>query len=243
MAIIPTALVFAFLSYDDGFLKILDGIFSYNPDNTPQWFMSVFFSVPLAMYGYGLYTSSRRDILQDKITAENCDKIHKKVRILPQITAVVATFPIIFLYVIFFISQWKYFISGYGEPTFRLPEAREVALRIKDRVKGIRIRINTNGQSDLILGYNTAPLYKDAFDTVSVSLNSPTAEGYDAVCHSDFGPAAFDGILSFVKAVKEYVPDTRLSVVSEFISDSEIERCREIADELGVSLRVREYIS
>lgn len=132
---------------------------------------------------------------------------------------------------------------GYGEPTFRLPEAREVALRIKDRVKGIRIRINTNGQSDLILGYNTAPLYKDAFDTVSVSLNSPTAEGYDAVCHSDFGPAAFDGILSFVKAVKEYVPDTRLSVVSEFISDSEIERCREIADELGVSLRVREYIS
>lgn len=113
MAIIPTALVFAFLSYDEGFLKILDGIFSYNPDNTLQWFMSVFFSLPLAMYGYGLYTSSRRDILKDKITAENCDKIHTKVRILPQITAVVATFPIIFLYVIFFISQWKYFISGF----------------------------------------------------------------------------------------------------------------------------------
>lgn len=119
IAVIPTLLVFGFLSYDDGFMNILDDIFSFKPDNIAQWIMSIFFTLPLAMYGYGLYTSSRKGILQDKITAEKCDNIQKKVRILPQITAVVATFPIIFLYVIFFISQWKYFVSGF---TGVLPE-------------------------------------------------------------------------------------------------------------------------
>ena len=132
---------------------------------------------------------------------------------------------------------------GYGEPSYRLPEAREAALRLKAERAGLSIRINTNGQSDLILGSDSAPLYKDAFDTVSVSLNSPTPEGYDAVCHSIFGPGALPAILDFVRRVKELVPDTRLSVVSEFISDEEIGLCRKIAAELGVSLRVREYIS
>ncbi len=119
MAVIPTILVFAFLSYDEGFLRILDGIFSFNPNNSLQWFMSIFFSIPLTMYGYGLYTSSRKGLLKGKITAESCDNIQKKVRVLPQITAVVATFPIIFLYIVFFISQWKYFLSGF---TGVLPE-------------------------------------------------------------------------------------------------------------------------
>lgn len=119
IAVIPTALVFAFLSYDEGFMKILDGIFSFNPDNGIQWFMSICYTLPLAMYGYGLYTASRKGLLKDKFTAEKCDSLHKKIRVLPQITAVVATLPIVFLYVVFFISQWKYFISGF---TGILPE-------------------------------------------------------------------------------------------------------------------------
>lgn len=114
IAIIPTALVSGFLSYDEGFLEILDNIFTFNPDNSLQWFMSIFFSVPLAMYGYGMYTASRKGVLKDKITAESCGRLHKKIRILPQITAVVSTLPILFLYVVFFIAQWKYFVSGFN---------------------------------------------------------------------------------------------------------------------------------
>lgn len=114
IAIIPTALVSGFLSYDEGFLEILDNIFTFNPDNSLQWFMSIFFSVPLAMYGYGMYTASRKGVLKDKITAESCGRLHNKIRILPQITAVVSTLPILFLYVVFFIAQWKYFVSGFN---------------------------------------------------------------------------------------------------------------------------------
>lgn len=119
IAIVPTALVFGFLSYDAGFMKIIDDIFSFNPDNSLQWFMSICFTLPLTMYGFGMYASSCKGLHKDKITAEKCDDLHKKIRVLPQITAVVATLPILFLYVVFFISQWKYFISGF---TGVLPE-------------------------------------------------------------------------------------------------------------------------
>ena len=131
---------------------------------------------------------------------------------------------------------------GYGEPSYRLPEAREIALAVKARYPSLRIRINTNGQSDLILGYSTASLYGGAFDCVSVSLNGPTEEKYDAVCHSKYGPRAFDSLLDFVRQVKSYVPDTRLSVVSEFITPEEIRECEALAERLGVTLRVRGYI-
>ncbi len=131
---------------------------------------------------------------------------------------------------------------GYGEPSYRLYDARKIALAVKERYPELRIRINTNGQSDLILGCSTAHLYEGAFDTVSISLNSPHPDEYDRICHSKYGVLAFPSILSFASEVKKYVPDTRFSVVSEFISSEDILECRRIADELGVTLRVRDYI-
>ena len=132
---------------------------------------------------------------------------------------------------------------GYGEPSCRLEDAREVALAVKRVYPGIKIRINTNGQSDLILGRDSAPLYKDAFDTVSISLNAPTAEKYQAVCHSVYGEECFDAILRFAKAVKELVPSVQFSVVDTFLSEEDIELCRKLAASAGIKLRVRAYIS
>ena len=131
---------------------------------------------------------------------------------------------------------------GYGEPTFRLSDIVTVAKKIKSKYPTLKTRVNTNGQSDLILGCNTAPMYKDAFDSVSISLNSPTAHGYDEICHSVYGEAAFASMLSFAKRVKLFVAEVAFSVVDEFISEDEIEQCRALADECGIKLRVREYI-
>ena len=55
---------------------------------------------------------------------------------------------------------------GYGEPTYRLPDVIYVAKEIKKAYPDIPIRINTNGQSDLILGYNTAEMFRGAIDVV-----------------------------------------------------------------------------
>lgn len=132
---------------------------------------------------------------------------------------------------------------GYGEPSFRLKEARAVALAVKEKYPDIKIRINTNGQSDLIHRLDTAPFYKDAFDAVSISLNAPNAEKYARVSQPAFGLASFDAILGFARRVKNYVPGVAFSVVDEALTDEEIEECKKLADSCGVKLRVRKYIS
>ena len=132
---------------------------------------------------------------------------------------------------------------GYGEPTVRLNDIREIALGIKKRYPSIKIRVNTNGHSDLILGTDTAPLYKDAFDVVSISLNTPNADKYVEMCHPVYHKAAFDALLTFAKNVNNYVQKTLLSVVRQTLTDRELEECYKIAADLGVTLKVRDYIS
>lgn len=132
---------------------------------------------------------------------------------------------------------------GYGEPTARLKVMLEVAKAIKEKYPNIKIRVNTNGQSDLIHGKNTAPMYKDVIDSVSISLNAPTAEGYDTICHSVYGKDAFFAIIEFAKNVKEYVDKVAFSVVGDFLSADDISACRDIAKDIGVDIRVRDYIS
>ncbi len=132
---------------------------------------------------------------------------------------------------------------GYGEPSVRLETVRSVALKIKEKYPNIKIRINTNGQSDLIYKCDTAPMYKDAFDMVSISLNAPTAARYQEICHSVFGEKVLEKILEFAKNVNKYVQNVAFSVVKESLSEEEIEKCYEIADECGVRLRVRDLIT
>ncbi len=132
---------------------------------------------------------------------------------------------------------------GYGEPTYRLSEAREVAFKIKEKYPDMRIRMNTNGQSDLILGMQTAPLFKDAFDALGISLNTPNAKEYVKLCRPIFGEAAFNCLLRFAKEAKDYVPDVLLSVVRQTLTEEELFACECLAKEAGVALKIREYIS
>ncbi len=130
---------------------------------------------------------------------------------------------------------------GYGEPSMRLELCREVALEIRKR-SDIPIRINTNGHSSLYYGYDTAPLYKDAFDTVSISLNTPSPEHYNTLCHPRFDDA-HKGLIDFASKVSNYVPAVIMSVVRQTLTEEEIAECRAIADRIGVTLRIREYIA
>ena len=141
------------------------------------------------------------------------------------------------------LDQYREIVfCGYGEPGVRLDACVSVAKEIKRRRPNTRIRINTNGQTDLIFGRRTAPDYEGTFDSVSISLNAPTAEGYDRICHSRFGMDAFYAVLRFAEDVKSFVPDTVFSVVRDFISDTELALCRKISEDTGVFLKVRDYI-
>lgn len=130
---------------------------------------------------------------------------------------------------------------GYGEPTERLDVVKKVAGYLRS-VTDLPIRLNTNGLSDLILGReHTAKELKGLIDTVSVSLNAPDAESYARVTNSCFGEKSFDAMLKFAAECKENVDNVVFTVV-DVIEKEEIERCRKIADGMGIPLRVREYV-
>ena len=126
---------------------------------------------------------------------------------------------------------------GYGEPLMRINEVIEFANYIKTK-KNIKIRINTNGLSDLIHKKKTAVLLKDAIDAVSISLNAPNDEVYLKVAKPAFGIKSFDAMLNFAKDCKTYIKEVCFSVVDE-ISEQEIQQSQELANSLGIPLRVR----
>ena len=131
---------------------------------------------------------------------------------------------------------------GYGEQTCRLDDMLWVCKEIRKYTEK-PIRLNTNGQSSLLHGRDTAPEFAGCFDAISISLNESTAKKYDAICHSAFGEDAFYGILDFARKVKAHVPQVVLSVVRQFLSSESLEECKRICEEIGVSIKIREYIS
>lgn len=132
---------------------------------------------------------------------------------------------------------------GYGEPTERLDVLLEIAAWFRTTHPDVPIRVNTNGLSDLIAGDSTAHRFKDLVDTVSISLNAPTAEEYVALCRPKFGAAAYPAMLKFAEEVKRYVGKVVLSVVgTDTLTPEKEAACRRIAASLGVTLRVRHFV-
>jgi len=128
---------------------------------------------------------------------------------------------------------------GFGEPFSSYKVMMEVARWLKDKGVG-QVRVNTNGLGELIEGRPLAAELAGLIDELSISLNAPDAQSYDELCLPEFGPASYEAILRFARAAKEYVPQLSLSVV-DFLTAEEIQRCAEIAAELELPLRVRQF--
>lgn len=128
---------------------------------------------------------------------------------------------------------------GYGEPLERLDAVLETCRYIRGNTD-MKIRINTNGLSDLINSRPTAQFLKGLVDTVSVSLNASNKEEYNRVTRPAFGEDAFEAMLKFAQDCKAYVPEVIFTVV-DIISEEEIEACRLLAEKIGIPLRIRAY--
>jgi TatD DNase family protein len=123
---------------------------------------------------------------------------------------------------------------GYGEPTLRLDVVKSVAAWINEQ--GGVVRINTNGQGNLINKRNILAELKGIVDIVSVSLNAHDAESYNRICRPVI-KNAFGEIVNFIRNAREYIPDVQVTVVE--MEGVDLGKCRQLADELGVKLRVR----
>lgn len=126
---------------------------------------------------------------------------------------------------------------GFGEPTIKLNELIEIAKKVK--ADGGKVRINTNGHANLFHGRNVVPELAGLVDVMSISLNAPTAEKYQKVCRSRYGLEAFDGMLDFARKCVGVIPEVVLSVV-DVLPPEDIEKCRQIAQQVGAKFRIRE---
>lgn len=127
---------------------------------------------------------------------------------------------------------------GYGEPTCALDNLLKSAAYVKERYP-VAIRLNTNGLGNLYHGRNIVPELAQVVDSVSISLNAPIAEKYQAVTRPQF-ENAYPALLEFAALSQASFRHTQLSIVDVLPAD-EIAACRKIADERGICLKVRKY--
>ena len=144
------------------------------------------------------------------------------------------------------IDSWKLedysevVFCGYGEPTERLDDLLKVAEYIKSK-SDIKIRINTNGLSDLIHGEKTAHRMSGLIDTVSVSLNATDSKTYLDVVRPKFGEVSYKAMLDFTHDCTRYVPEVIMTVVDVVTSPEEQQRCHKICESIGAKLRIRPF--
>lgn len=126
---------------------------------------------------------------------------------------------------------------GYGEPTIRLDLIKEVAKFLKS--KNMKVRLNTNGQGNLIHKRNIVPELVGLIDVASISLNMDDSKKYDQFCKSEFGENTFEKVIDFAKECKKLLPKTVLTFLD--LPEVDLKRCEKIAKELGVEFRIRHY--
>jgi len=138
--------------------------------------------------------------------------------------------------------NWREIIfCGFGEPLMRLDCVLEVSRWIRRHYgKIVTLRVDTNGQAFLLNeGRKVVEELKMAgIDKVSVSLNAHDKETYNQICKPIF-KNAFESVIEFVRRAKELL-DVEITVVR--IPEVNIQKVGEIAEQMGVKFRVREYI-
>jgi len=139
-------------------------------------------------------------------------------------------------------NQSEITFCGYGEPTLKLDILKEVAKYIKDNNPQIKTRLNTNGHANFVWKRNIAPELKGLIDVISVSLNASDEKEYNELSQPNF-KGAYDEVKKFIKSCAEEEIETVATVVENFKGRHlDLEKCEQIAADLGAKFRVREWI-
>lgn len=141
-----------------------------------------------------------------------------------------------------FTNMKEVVFCGYGEPTIKLELLKEVAKYLKSKNAGIKIRINTNGQGNLINHKDIIPELKNLVDEMSVSLNASTNEDYMKIsgCKNE---KAYESVKNFIKeCVENNIPTTATVVVGFEDYKVDVDECEKIAKQAGANFRVRQWL-
>jgi GTP 3',8-cyclase len=129
---------------------------------------------------------------------------------------------------------------GFGEPTERLDSLLEITRWLRRRYgKSLYIRVNTNGQGQLVnSGRQVAKELKAAgVDKLSVSINAHNESLYDKVCQPKL-KNAYKAVLEFIELAKQEL-ETEITAV--IIPEVDIQKVEKLSKEKGVNLRKRPF--
>ncbi|WP_196594060.1 TatD family nuclease-associated radical SAM protein [Pectinatus sottacetonis] len=129
---------------------------------------------------------------------------------------------------------------GFGEPTMRLETLISALQYVRKIWPEHNIRLNTNGLSSLYYNKDTAILFKDLLDTISISLNASNAQKYLAVTRTSLGLSAHKAMLKFAQECQKYIPHVILTIVDS-IGREEITACQNLCQKYNLFLRIRPY--
>lgn len=131
---------------------------------------------------------------------------------------------------------------GYGEPIIKLDILKEVAKYIKENYKGVKIRVNTNGQGNLIHKRDIVPELAGLIDRISISLNAENEEEYERISKPNL-KNTYTAVKNFIKECAEAGIDTSATVVSGYKGyEVDVKKCEEITKSLGAKFRERPWI-
>lgn len=117
IAVIPTAIVILLLSYDEQFTDLLRSIFSFSPKPILEFLRDLILGFLLAVGLFGILFEAKRQ--REGYNGEEKPLPSPNCHVLPKALLCGAVTPILAVYVLFFASQWNYYISAF---THRLPE-------------------------------------------------------------------------------------------------------------------------
>lgn len=126
---------------------------------------------------------------------------------------------------------------GYGEPTLRLKEIKEISTELKKQ--NFKIRLNTNGHGSLIHKRNIVPELEGLIDEIRISLNGTTSEEYKKLNLPLYRQDTYPLVNEFVLESKKVIPKVFVSAV--LVEQLDVTELKRIArEDLGVPLLLRE---
>ncbi len=126
---------------------------------------------------------------------------------------------------------------GYGEPTIRLEELKQIARSVKEQ--GGRTRLNTDGHGNIINKRNIVPELVGLIDSVSISLNSTDPRQYGELMRVD-GPRYFSAMLEFARECVRLLPKVVMTIVD--LPEVDEENVKTFVEkEIGATLQIRPF--
>ncbi|MDW7775625.1 MAG: TatD family nuclease-associated radical SAM protein [Methanosarcinales archaeon] len=129
--------------------------------------------------------------------------------------------------------------TGLGEPLTRLDDVLEITQWLKAR--GVRVRIDTIGHAKLQFPDRDVAheLAKAGVDEISVSLNTHDENTYEQLVQPRLHKNSYVSMKDFARDIVKEGIKLRFTVLD--LPPVDIEKCREIADEIGAEFKVRGY--